>query len=1652
MSQTQNPQRLPRRSPRGRGTAGTEIPAANLIEALDAADPERETSTTPGDTRSGQLQFAARVKPMSVPSVEAATELTETISGNNRLLQPGQVHQKPAAYLTQDCKLAIELRRMQYEGTMAIPEEVLAQNLEDMSAEEFQKFIWHLFKDDEAVGYSSEKTILDELRKVTLTHVQHAAVEKAVLKVLKHLRANPFRTAQAEKACVKNLIKQFRDRHDGMVEANKILDLVVADNHTETVGSFLAAILKRLTENRLKAKEMIERGLAEPPAERLPKRPREDDHQKHAKRDAPDAGGKKPATSDSFNACGRRGHKPEACEFLKQKHPDANRDYKTTTWSKSRPGIAWKKRDREVLPGYQTLSGASFDFERPESKKGKNILLSFKSTGHTLKCGIILNEKSPIRREVDAMVDTGSLTLNYVSLEVARWLTGHGGYTRKDKGAKRGLVCSVHECTLIDTLVKFKLVYLNNITHENESIELEAYVLKQSPYDLIIGRPTVEKYKLISDNKISLSGNEFKFEYNRDCNNSKDACCQECNADSQDNGKLQPEKKIRIEKPFFTPHTANEIHKELRKIATKQINETLTTLGKEIRDGRLQGAAQLHELATPAGPSDTVTAPLHYLYFLNDVDKEFLSTEFTRDSKYSIEQYLYLMHGERVSKDELLDPLFDDDTIDYSKDNIPWEQQNDGTEEKPFKFAENANPVHVKRVRELLQRYDDVFQATLNKKPAVLEPMVLKVNDAAWKVPRNRAPARFMSDLKREEVRRQVEKILELNLIRPSQSAEKSQVVLAKKPDGTWRFCIDYRELNTQTESMGWPIPNIPQMLQRIGMKKPKFFGVIDLTMGFFQAPLANESSKYTTFTTWMGTYEWLRVAMGLKGAPSWFQQQIETKVLGGLIHNICELYIDDIIIYANTYEEFLQNFEAVLKRLKEYNITISPKKCKLLMTEIEYVGYVIDTTGIRFSPEKKEKALNFPTPRTVGELKQFMGMAEYFHTHVRNFATLARPLHVLLKGYTKRTSTKKLIMSEEDTKSFHALQRAIDDSPTLFFPSSDREIFLETDACDYGIGAYLYQKDENGKQYPVAFISKNLSGSQLNWSTPEKEAFGIFYAIQKLEHLLRDVHFILKTDHKNLTYINFGNSAKIMRWKLMIQEYDFDIEHVAGEDNVVADAFSRLMAMPEDPDIAEILAHANVLKQVPPEQHTILSKYHSTNVGHFGEKITLKRLQEAGFTMKEWPEMKEHVHAFIRKCPCCQKMSVLKQAIEHHPFVIASYEPMQKVSVDTLGPIQKDAFGNTHVCVLTDCFSRFTLLIPTHDATANSAARALLQWFGLFGAPKELLSDMGTQFINKIIDELLELSHVKKLDILAGVHEQNSIVERRIKEVNRHIRDILFHTKVKENWSDALPLVQRIMNAQSLLPTGTSPAQIIFGNSINLDSGILLAAPDNQDKEDSPRRLSEWTAKMLKLQGDIIKVAQETQLKNHEAYFKRFTQKPTEFPINSYVLVSYGDKKPPTKFDSYWRGPFRVVSQDQDDKNRYTVQNLVTNKLQDFPVHQLKAYLENGYDKPEHVALTDTPKLHVVERIISHEGHRKNLASLLFKVKWEDLSEEETSMETHDTLKDTQPYHDYLNEIGGDWPALIPMEYTEEGEHYTKKYPTTKPSQSKTKKGKYKR
>jgi transposase InsO family protein len=1595
---------------------------------------------------------------MTELSVKEAEKLRTALQQNQEVLGPEA--NKPWGYLTGEAKLGLRIR---WKANQEVLPEPLQSDLSTHNGEQFVQLITLLYANpDQKTDGSAQVQLEQSWKDVDFSYINYNEIETRVLTATKLITANAMDPAQ-QKDTIVRIVKSaeaFNKDKPHADECKKILERL--KGHQENFDMWSAKLLGLLVSNRQKVKELRDCGIKvshtnidtkKRPFDNSKFKPGDSNQAKRLKLDATTHDVDRRPKELPCTACGRNNHKFAECNFRKQGHPDINLQMHTP-WQSSNNGIAWKKKGKDVLPGNLTLSGAPFAFTYSEKPQKGNTLFatrSFTADGHTLKCGIIVNDTPPIHREVNCLIDTGALTQNYISPHIANWLTSQGTKVKRVSGARSIQVCSVHECTIEDSNVVFTLAYLNECTNTIDQITIDAWVMPNLPYDIIIGRPTLTKHRLLLDNKISLSGEKFNFKYIRD------EACQCCTKPKPSSAAHASRLKLSLDEQIHTPilrdpaiiavdpheqaqkrrlfnnKAAREIVNDINRLAKERVRETVSLLQTEMSEGRLRAAAPLHAEAEHAGRSDTVTAPLHYLYLLQGVDAEFANQKYSRDSKHTIAQYLFLTHGERLHKDALLDPIDDDDEIDYTRTEPPWEQET--PEGKPFQFPQNSDKTEEQAVRNILDTYDETFQASLNTRPAVLDPMVLKVNDAAWKVAANRRAARFVSEMKRAEIQRQVMKMLELRLIRPSQNAEKSQVVLARKPDGTWRFCIDYRELNTHTQSMGWPIPNIPQMLQRIGMRQPKYFAVMDLTMGFYQAPLAEESRHYTTFTTWMGTYEWLRVAMGLKGAPSWFQQQLETKVLGGLIHQICELYIDDLIIYADTFEEYLENIRKVLERFKAHNITVSPKKCQFLMQEIQYVGYTINGKGISFSREKKQEILDFPVPRTAGQLKQFMGLAEQFHPHVRGFADLARPLHRHIDGYRKRQKQKPLDWDEGDIAAYQAMQAGINAAPTLFFPEPDKEIFLETDASDYGIGAYLYQMDDKGNKYPIAFISKNLTGAQLNWSVPEKEAYGIFFALQKLEYLLRDVHFILKTDHKNLTYINFGNSAKILRWKLMIQEYDFDIEHVAGEENIVADAFSRLMAMPKDSDIDAVLNHVNILytkeeeKQFK-EKFNILADLHNSTVGHFGVSATMDRLKQRNL---HWPDMHEHVKRFVKQCPCCQKMSFLKHPIEHHPFVIASYEPMQKLAVDTAGPFEKDIHGNTHVCVITDCFSRFTMLIPTLDATAQSAARALLQWVGLFGAPKEILSDMGTQFINHLIDDLLKLLHTNKLDILAGVHQQNSIVERRIKELNRHIRNILYHTKVKSYWSDALPLVQRIMNAQRLIPTGTSPAQIIFGNALNLDSGILLSTnTDNETPHSKARRLSEWTAKMLKLQNDIISIAQRTQSKTHEDYFNKFSDERTEFPINSYVLVNYGDKTPPTKFHAYWRGPYRVVHQDDEDKNRYTVQNLVTNKLEDFPVHQMKPYLDNGIDLPEQVAMTDDPRLHIVEKILSHTGNRTKPATLQFEVKWEDLPVTQTSMETYNAIKHTGPLHEYLTKLGGEWQALIPIEYTNEGEHYS--------------------
>jgi hypothetical protein len=435
--------------------------------------------------------------------------------------------------------------------------------------------------------------------------------------------------------------------------------------------------------------------------------------------------------------------------------------------------------------------------------------------------------------------------------------------------------------------------------------------------------------------------------------------------------------------------------------------------------------------------------------------------------------------------------------------------------------------------------------------------MELNVDIRAWDALKaNKGPPRQMSMQKQQELLRQVNMMLQQKVIATANAESYSHVLLTPKPNGKWRFCVDFVKLNECTKGEGWPIPNIRETLHLMGQQRPKYFAIMDLTNGYHQAPLSASARLFTAFITMFGVFQWLRVPMGLKGAPAYFQRVMSSIVLAGLLYAGVMLYIDDICVYASDFDEYKTKLKAVLERLRAHNIKVNPTKCKFNLPEVEFVGHVINEHGITFTKERKEAVFNIDKPTVGKQLKSFIGCAEYFRPHIPNLSDKLRPLQAMITSYEKN---RRLEWNPSAEKAWDQIREDIRDCQQLFFLDPNAPVFLHTDASDYGIGAYLFQIVD-GIEQPIAFMSKALSDAESRWNTTEKECYAFVYAFKKFEHLIRDIHFTLRTDHRNLTYINESISPKVRRWKLLVQEYDFDIEFIKGLDNIIGDAFSRLV------------------------------------------------------------------------------------------------------------------------------------------------------------------------------------------------------------------------------------------------------------------------------------------------------------------------------------------------------------------------------------------------------------------------------------------------------------------------------------------------------------
>ena len=420
--------------------------------------------------------------------------------------------------------------------------------------------------------------------------------------------------------------------------------------------------------------------------------------------------------------------------------------------------------------------------------------------------------------------------------------------------------------------------------------------------------------------------------------------------------------------------------------------------------------------------------------------------------------------------------------------------------------------------------------------------------------PPRKQPPRRMPFLVREEVARQLETMQQNGVIQPSNSPWSSPVVMVRKKDGSHRFCVDYRALNSVTKTDTFPLPRIDDLLDQLG--GARYFSTLDLASGFWQIQMDAASREKTAFVTPHGLYEFLVMPFGLKNVPTVFQRLMQ-RVLHGLNpeegKQFVAAYLDDILVFSETLQDHLTHLRSVIDRLKSANLKLKPAKCMFMRKEVEYLGHIITAEGLK---------PNFPVPKNVPDMRRFLGMASYYRRFIPKFAKIAQPLHHLT------AKDVPFQWSPECEAAFAILKEKLVTHPVLSYPRFGEEFTLETDASILGLGAVLCQKQADRRLHPIAYASRALNPAEKNYGVTELETLAVVWGISHFHSYLYGGDLTVVTDHSAVKPVLEAPNptGKHARWWTRVYGRGIksvDIIYRPGRENASADALSRSPVSP---------------------------------------------------------------------------------------------------------------------------------------------------------------------------------------------------------------------------------------------------------------------------------------------------------------------------------------------------------------------------------------------------------------------------------------------------------------------------------------------------------
>lgn len=758
-----------------------------------------------------------------------------------------------------------------------------------------------------------------------------------------------------------------------------------------------------------------------------------------------------------------------------------------------------------------------------------------------------------------------------------------------------------------------------------------------------------------------------------------------------------------------------------------------------------------------------------------------------------------------------------------------------------------------------------------------------------------------VSPFKQRLIDEEIDEMLKLGVIEPSKSPWSSPVCLVKKKDNSYRFCIDFRKLNSKTKKDSYPIPYISAILDRL--KNAHYISSIDIKSAFWQVPLSEASKELTAFTVpGRNLFQFTRMPFGLTNAPATWQRIID-RVLGVDLENNVMVYLDDIIIISSTFNEHLKILGLVFDRLKDAGLLVKPEKCHFCKPELKYLGHVVDSKGLRPDPEKVQAIVNILPPTNLTEIRRFIATASWYRRFIPSFSSILSPLSHLTRKNVKFNWTP------ECQSSFNTLKEALITAPVLTCPDFDKTFVLQTDASHYGLGAVLTQSFVDGEKV-ICYLSRSLTRQEMKLTVTEKECLAVIWGVEKLRHYLEGVHFKVITDHHSLLWLHNlkDPQGRLARWALRLQPYDFQLIHRKGKEHIVPDFLSRSVpvsvsaALISDQALLEtqdawyrgmlhrieqhpnkfpcwrveggklykfvktsnpdFLENSSSWKLVVPKdsRKEILSRCHDLPTsGHVGMFKTFWRIAERYY----WPKLRSDVHKYISHCHICAQNKVEQKPpaglMGNRPVV---NQPWQSISLDFVGPLVRSKSGNSHILVVTDYFSKYVVTHPCRSANAKTLTRFLENnVFLVYGAPQTLTCDNGTPMRSGDFRALCDKYKVN-IFFTAAYYPRADHTER----VNRVIKTML-KTYVDQGnhrtWEDNLPAISCAIRTSRHETTGYTPYFINFGREHKLfgqDFTEGIPTVDTELQQIVTKRIQGFKDMFLKVSERILKSRDKSQ------------------------------------------------------------------------------------------------------------------------------------------------------------------------------------------------